>query len=196
MLNTRNKKRDNGLNVFRPRGFTLIELMVTIAIAAVMFALALPALGDFVRNNRRASAVNEFMATANLARAEALRRASRVSVCRTNDPTNAAPTCGAGSGWEEGWIVFHDQNGDSTWDAGEAIIKVNQALSGDITIRGNANIATLLAFAPSGALAGVNNGTLVICDSRGYGANARQIVASATGRLRSQVAPSVGTCTP
>ncbi len=212
MLDLRNKKREQGLNSTRPRGFTLIELMITLAVAAIVFAIALPAFDDFVRNNRRAGAVNEFIAAANLARSEALRRASRMTLCRTNDPTNASPTCGAGGsgvGWEDGWIIFNDRNanpGDTVnvRDAGEEIIKVSQALGGDISIHGNSPVATHFGFRASGEYAGNNfGGSWVFCDSRGYDIqHVRELTINRQGRLRiKNLLPPInetglGTCTP
>jgi len=85
-------------------GFTLIELIVTIAITAIMSVTAVPSFIDLMRNNRSATQANEFLAALNLARSEAAKSGQNVSLCsstdaascRTSDPTN----------WSDGWILF------------------------------------------------------------------------------------------
>lgn len=162
--------------------FTLIELMVTLAVVAVILAISVPAFRDFVLNNRRAAQVNELITSLNLARSEALKRSTTVTVCRTNDPVNANPPCANGAGWEDGWVVFADVNGDGDFDAGDTVIQTRQALS-NATLRGNGPTVNRVTFT---ALGMSNNvGRLVYCDSRGHGPQIREIVIDAVGRVRS-----------
>lgn len=204
MLYPGKKSRARTLKRTKPRGFTLIELMVTLAVGAIVLAFAFPAFDDFVRNNRRAAAVNEFMAAANLARAEALRRSSRVTLCRSidihNDPLDPDPDCdvsGDGGGWEHGWFSFSDLNNDNLFDRDgvdnslntdddEIILSVNQGLSDNFRLRGNNNLEQRLSFAPSGEAAGATNGTLSFCDTQDNGKNARNVVVAMTGRVRTE----------
>lgn len=93
----------------RAAGFTLIELMVTIGIAAILLALALPTFTESIRSNRVSTATNQMLATINLARADAVRSKSQSWVC----PSNTAKT-GCGTDWAEGMLVWTDENGDGT----------------------------------------------------------------------------------
>ena len=94
-------------------GFTLIELMVTIGIAAILLALALPSFTESIRSNRVSTATNQILATINLARAEALRSKSSARVCPTLDGAQCATTWGPSAGM----LVWTDENGNNKFDA-------------------------------------------------------------------------------
>lgn len=91
----------------RAAGFTLIELMVTIGIAAILLALALPTFTESIRSNRVSTATNQMLATINLARAEAVRSKSQSWVC----PSNSDRT-DCGTNWAQGMLVWTDENGN------------------------------------------------------------------------------------
>lgn len=97
------------------RGYTLLELMITIAILGIVLALAVPSMIDFVRNQRLTSGVNDIVLALNSARLGALTRQLPVSVCPSTDGT----VCGGT--WTDGAIVFHDDNGNGTVDAGDEV---------------------------------------------------------------------------
>jgi type IV fimbrial biogenesis protein FimT len=86
------------------RGFTLIELMVTLAVAAVVLGLAVPNFTQMMRNNNSITAGSELSVAINYARSEAVKRAKRVSLCASSDGL----TCLAAGNWKEGWMVFVD----------------------------------------------------------------------------------------
>ena len=90
----------------RCRGFTLVELMVTIAIVAILAAIAFPNFESTMRSNRVATTTNELTATLSLARMEALRSPSGAVICTSVDGS----TCGGT--WSDGWMVWIDSNGD------------------------------------------------------------------------------------
>lgn len=92
----------------RAHGFTLLELMVTVAVAGVIFTLGVPSFVDMVRNNRAATNVNELLTAFSIARSEAIRRGWNVTVCRSSD----GATCGGD--WADGWIVFRDDAATDT----------------------------------------------------------------------------------
>lgn len=91
----------------RSRGFTLLELMVTVTVAGVIFTLGVPSFVDLVRNNRAATNVNELLTALSIARSESIRRGLNVTVCRSSDGI----TCG--TDWADGWIVFRDNAADT-----------------------------------------------------------------------------------
>lgn len=88
----------------RQRGFTLIELMVTLAVLAIVFAIAAPSFTTMINNNRSAALGEELVTALNYARSEAVKRGSRVSVCASSD----GATCSGAATWIQGWIVFTD----------------------------------------------------------------------------------------
>lgn len=89
-------------------GFSLIELMVTAAVLAILAAVAMPSLIGVVNNNRLASGTNELIAALQQARMEAIRRNGSVSVCRS---TNGASCAGAAGSWNR-WIVLVNSDGE------------------------------------------------------------------------------------
>lgn len=187
----------------RARGFTLVELMIVLAIAAILLTLAVPSFTDFVKNNRMVAQNNDFVTALNLARSEAIRRGSRVTVCSSGD----GATCAAG-GWEQGWIVFVDANGDGTVDDPDnGILRVHGPLAGGTTLTGVAALATHISYTAlgttrpiGGGAAATQVGALVLCDDRGFGNKARAIQINSTGRVSSTVADEAGSgatsCTP
>jgi len=98
----------------RSRGFTLYELMVVLALAAVILGVGVPNFREFQRNNRMTVAANDTLGGVITSRAEALRRQVTISMCPSADPLAADATCGSGSGW----IVFEDA--DSNCDRADS----------------------------------------------------------------------------
>lgn len=162
----------------RHSGFTLLELMVVLAIAAIIFGMAVPSFMQLTIRNRIVSYTNDFIGTVNFARSEAIRRAAPVSICPT--PDGAA----CGGAWSDGWIVFANADGDSPAevDAGEPVLKVYDGLAADYSLNSEAAIATDLTYAADGS-ANVT-GVLAVCHE-GNTVNSRAIVVT---RLRPRVA--------
>lgn len=105
----------------RTSGFTLVELMVTIAIVAILAAVALPSFESSLRSSRLATATNELMASVSLARSEAIRNPNGAGLCTS---ANGA-VCGGD--WNDGWIVWIDTDGDQLLDAGERVVRYVQS---------------------------------------------------------------------
>lgn len=160
------------------RGFTLIELFVTLTVAGILMAIAVPAMTSFLRTNRLAALTNEFIADLQLARSEAIKRSVSVVVCKSNDGN----TCTAGGTWTNGWVVFADTDSSGTWTqtAGQEDVrlKIHEALSGDDTV--SASAANTMIFTRAG-IVGAGNGSYTICDSKLH--KARTLDLSATGRI-------------
>src|SRR5687767_10246974 len=110
-------------------GFTLIEMMVTIAVVAILASMALPSFQTMIERNRVTGLINQFSGAFMHARNEAVTRNKRVVVCRSANPQAAEPTCEtSGSDWRSGWIVFVDEDGNSARNtdaaANETLLRV------------------------------------------------------------------------
>lgn len=168
----------------RRGGFTLIELIVTLAIAAIVLTVGIPSFRELLRENRLATQANEFLAALALTRSEALKRGVRVTLCKSAD----GASCTADGGYEQGWVVFVDPNNNATVDTGEVILRVYEALPGGLTLTGNTNVRSYVSYTPSGMSqllgGGFQAGTLTLCAAP----KARSITINSTGRARIAVA--------
>ncbi|HTP40031.1 MAG TPA: GspH/FimT family pseudopilin [Steroidobacteraceae bacterium] len=185
-------------------GFTLIELMFVIAIAGILFAIAIPNMGTFTKNNRLTSAANDLLRGIELARTEAIKRqVGLVTLCGTASisGTDNSLTC-APSGTVKYWFVFADVNGDGAHatDGTEAVLSRGETNS-TVTVR-NDNKA-VICFSSTGFASVACGGNspvrnVVWCDSRYTTAlaatAARAMILSKTGRARvSNVASDITT---
>lgn len=151
-------------------GFTLLELMITLSVAAILLAVGVPGFQDFIRNNRRASEVNNLIATLQVARSESITRNRRVGVC----PTSNGTACVASTTWETGWLVFVDEDGDGSRDNDEEIL-VHQVGPEAMTIRVEFQA---IDYLPNGRIDSFPTdgtvGNFIFCDERG--ANQARVV--------------------
>jgi type IV fimbrial biogenesis protein FimT len=90
----------------RQKGFTLLELLFTITIAAIILSFGVPGFMSFIDNNRAATHTNDLVAALNLARSESTRRRSPVTVCSSTD----GASCAGSEDWSTGWIVLSSGN--------------------------------------------------------------------------------------
>ena len=102
------------------RGFTLIELIITMVVAGVLLAVAIPSFTAMIKNNRLATSANAFVTAANIARSEAIKRGVRVTVCKSAD----GASCTTSDDWDQGWIVFADLDNNATVDAGDTLTRI------------------------------------------------------------------------
>jgi len=150
----------------RLRGFTLIELMVTIVLMAILLALAVPSFDGVRLSNRLTSYANALVASSQLARSEAIKRNAPVTVCASANGT----TCSTSGGWEAGWIVL----------IGTTVIQRQQSVDAGYKVTDTGGTSAL-AFESSGA--GATPVTFTICRaSPSVGDHERQVKISATGR--------------
>ncbi len=150
----------------RQRGFTMIELMITVTLVAVLASIAAPSMQAYVRNSRIKSATQELLRSLQTARSEATKQQANVVMCMSAAPTASTPTCSTGS--PAGWIVFVDT--DNNWDhaATESLLEAHTINSTKLTIRSDQNAS--VSYAGSGfvnSTGGTTTQSIVICDSRG-----------------------------
>ncbi|MFT3669124.1 MAG: GspH/FimT family pseudopilin [Pseudoxanthomonas sp.] len=159
-------------------GFTLIELMVTLSVVAILAVMAAPSLSSFIRSNRLSSAANEMVATLQTARTNAISNRARVAVCPSADGT----TCAAEM--SNRWIAVMTKNGAST-------VLRDSAFPGTVTLTASANLSggtNTFTFFPSGfSVVGANaggatSGTIGLCVSEMSGNNSIDVSAS-VGRI-------------
>jgi type IV fimbrial biogenesis protein FimT len=155
-------------------GFTLIELMVTIAVLGILVSIAVPSYQNMVLGNRIVAQANQVVTALNYARSEAVKRGATAIVCASNGGTS----CSGITNWTTGWLVFADANGNGTVDNGE-LLRVWPALTGGNTL--NAGSSKQITFAATGFTSPAVNDIFRLCDSRGP-TNARAIVINAMGR--------------
>lgn len=163
-------------------GFTLIELMVTISVAAILLALAAPAFQGLLISNRITAQTNDLVSDLAFARSEAIKRGVRVTVCFANTAT----TCGAGTNWTQGWIVFVDGGtaGDAT---GDTILRTHEALRGNNTLTATTLTANhFISYFPSGTIDATE--TFRLCN---VGFLGRIVGVSATGRVNTMNTPAL-----
>lgn len=129
-------------------GFTLVELMVTVTIMAILTMIALPSYRDTIRRNQVNSASNALLASLNYARAEAITRAQIVTLC----PSATAAGCtSGGTAWENGWMVYTYPAGAASSNAAYATGNVQLRST---TAQGNVSIWAGQATYPSYGMQG------------------------------------------
>ena len=164
----------------RQNGFTLIELMTTIGIAAILVTMAVPSMKSFTLNSRQTAGVNELVSGMHLARNTAITMNTRVTMCTSENGQSCQSV-----GWDKGWIAFIDKNSDQNVDADEAIIRSAGSVDG-LTINSGL-YSDYLMYRPNGrvmrASVGENSGSFTSCDYRGS-EHAKAIFLDLSGRPR------------
>jgi type IV fimbrial biogenesis protein FimT len=154
---------------FQAHGFTLVELIVTIAILSILAAVAFPNYQTLIINSRLTTQANDVLTMLNLTRSEAVKRNSRVTMCKSNNGTTCLvnPASDLTASWQTGWIVFVDAGVAGTIDAGDVILKVQGALEGGSTLVGNADVTNYVSYMSNGqtqlANGGMQGGKLFLC---------------------------------
>ena len=184
--------------------FTLIELMVVLAIMAILITVGIPGYQTFVLNNQLTAQSNDFIASLRYARSEAIKRGQHVAMCKSQADASGNRNACDGTGWEDGWIVYIDTNNNSAldFDKGEQIVRAHDALNANFTLRGNTNVATTIVYEGNGSLAG-SPGTVVLCNrNEGFGPYSKAIVINNNGSERviahddSTLPEGVNSCEP
>lgn len=179
-------------------GFSLLELMVTVAVLAITVTIALPSFTSTIQNNRLSTQANQFIAALQLTRSSAISRNQRITLCKSSDGSS----CTTNGDWTQGWIIFVDNNSDATLDIGEELLRVQTSLDGNTTLNGETDVADYISYVASGASqltnGDIQQGSLALCDERGFVSQSKGININSTGRPRTSEASSIGltSCSP
>jgi len=176
-------------------GFTLYELMVTVAIVGIVLAFGVPNMRQYNQNSKMTSTANDLHAAFHLARSEASRAKTNITLCASANSTTAGADCGGT--WDQGYIVFVDSDGDiARAGATETVLRAQPAIADGVTLKveGNANFFGFAATGLGRGDIGPNTALtrVVMCDDRGNitaaGGNsaARVFVATPLGRATIQ----------
>jgi type IV fimbrial biogenesis protein FimT len=159
------------------KGLTLIELLIALAIAAILATIALPSFNDLLRRKEINGEANALFSMLYLARSEAIKRSSVVTICKSSDSESCGGT------WSDGWLMFADQNKDGTLDTGETLIthgRIREKIAVGWVAFGSNNY---IRFTPRGMTL-AQNGTFTICPKNADQQIARAVVISKTARVR------------
>ena len=137
----------------RQRGFTLLETLIALAVTAVLLGIALPNLTEYSSSRAVRAKATALSGALRLARAESIRRGSRVTVCPSVDTNALPPSCAGGNEWNTGWLVFEDVGNNAAFDPpADSLIRVQNAFSdpGTVTSTGGGAVT----FFPNGVSIG------------------------------------------
>jgi type IV fimbrial biogenesis protein FimT len=189
------RAKQGGGNMKSNHGFTIVELLVAVAILSILLGVAAPSLRELIMNATITGQANDLMSGLSVARSEAIKRGIRAGMCTSTNGTSCT-----NSQWHQGWIVFADADSDGDIDAGTSPLRVQPATTGNNTLTSlghgtNGGGARFVVYNSAGTLTAALVGvTFTLCDSRTtatVGAQAadlkgRQMSISSTGRPRIQ----------
>ena len=178
-------------------GFTLVELMITLFIVGILLTVGVPSLKSFMQSNQLIAATNELISALHVARSEAIKSNSRVTICSSDD----GATCSGDDDWTDGWIVFVDADGDLSGTGAvctapntDCLLRIHDGFTDNqLTVSGeDANSADITSFTftsrgmPKATTGATQSGIFSICslDDGGNTIGSRAVVLSLSGRVR------------
>jgi type IV fimbrial biogenesis protein FimT len=122
----------------KTRGFTLVELLLALTIAAIFLVFVVPSYKSVTIQNRMASEINTILGDVQLARSAAVKEGVSVTICASSNPTADPPACSGGPSWGSGWIIFSDIANDQTYStsSGDTLLRASKGVDGGDTLTG------------------------------------------------------------
>ena len=168
----------------RDSGITVVELVISLAVVSIIATTGVPAFSNFIQSNRISESSFDVLGTINLARTEAVKRRTRVVLCRSADPAATTPSCsGTSNTWTTGWLVFASGDGNNTYEpANDTLLGTGIVHSSNVTIITNSTSNRNLEYNSDGTTnEGGGTARFAICDKRG-GKHGPQIEVPPHGR--------------
>ena len=169
------------------RGFTIVEVLVVIALIAVITGLAVPSFARLSSAAAISSGVSQFMTDMRFARSEAVRRGGGVILCLSDAPESPTAGCAAtpgSQGWASGWIVFHDRDGNAVRSTDDELLRVQARATGIDSIDPGGT-PTMFRFSAIGRLLAPGSVSSLHFGAPGLPEDIRRVVCvSASGRAR------------
>lgn len=175
-------------------GVTLVELALVLAVLVLVLRLGLPAMGAVYDAIMLRTRLDDFASDLQLTRSIALQRNGRAVMCKGSDRV-----CQSSGGWQQGWFVFHDANGNGIRESDEEVLSEHEPLPAGWWLSGNNNVADYISYTGRGTsqLLGGSSfqaGTIVLCrEAAGPAIAARKLVINSSGRPRTE-SGSVSSC--
>jgi prepilin-type N-terminal cleavage/methylation domain-containing protein len=175
------------------QGYTMLEVLMVVAIAAILVAVAMPSLQDTISRNARDSIQLDLLTSLALARTQAVTLSVTASVCHSANQTSCSNS--AGSDWNDGWLVFSDFDSDGVIDSadGDEILQVHPAANGVVAIEllnssNNTITDEFVQFDNDGFLNNSTGGAYFkFCDPDNTAANSRAIWVTNSGRASQSI---------
>ena len=177
-------------------GFTLTELMITLAIVSILLTIGVPSLKTFMQGNQLIATTNELISALHVARSEAIKLNTRVSICESSD----GATCAETGSWKNGWIAFIDGNGANPGDLvntgnpcsasnTDCLLRVHGAIDDKQLNVAAANVSSFTFTSrglPKAANGASQPGVFSLCsfDSSNNVIDSRAVILSHAGRVR------------
>lgn len=156
-------------------GFTLLELLITLALISIVMAVGIPSMTEFIKNDRLSTQINTLVGHLAYARSQAVTSHLPVVVCASDNQTSCSS-----ANWADGWVVFTDTDNSGDVSVGDVVLRAKQPLSGQNTLissTGSSVVYDSRGFAPN------SPGSFSLCDDRGA-THIKSITISNTGRVR------------
>jgi type IV fimbrial biogenesis protein FimT len=171
-------------------GVTAIELLVVMAIIAILLGIAVPSFVGITQSNRVAGEINALSGDMQFARAEAIKEGLPVSICASANGTS----CLGANTWNKGWIVFFDPNGNQTVDLGDTVLRKQIPWTSTDTFTADNNTAAFSYSRDGFALALPGTVTWTLHTQPINASASRCVAINIVGRQQVQ-SPGTGNCT-
>lgn len=174
------------MNASAMKGYTLVEALITLSVIMILSSLAIPAMNDMLGLAYREAITNEAVSALRHTRSEAIKRNDQVVLCKAS----GASLCNTEGSWEQGWLAFHDANGNGRQEADEAVVLRREKLPPGWRLTGNLPLANYVAYQSMGntrlVTGGFQAGTLTLCKASAKPTTAVRIVINSMGRPRTE----------